>query len=297
MNRNTIKTFVLLAGLGGSFVIVGGLLAPHGGAAIGLVLGLGFVGGAYWFSDQLAVHAAGAHPVVPGEQPELAAIVGDLAQRAGLPMPKLYVSAAAQPNAFATGRSPKHASVCVTEGALELLNRDELRGVLAHELSHVANRDILIGSVAAAVAMAITFLARMAMFGSLLGGGRGRRGNPIGMLAMMVLAPLAAMLIQLALSRSREFEADRRGAGLLGTGEPLARRAGPDRRRRPAHADGSRPGPRHRLHRQPLHWPYRESFPAVLDPSTHGRADHAAPPGDQPARARTPSRLTRGDVQ
>jgi heat shock protein HtpX len=223
VSRNTIKTFVLLAGLGGCFVIVGGLLAPHGGAAIGLVLGLGLVGGAYWFSDQLAIRAAGAHPVDPGEQPELAAIVEDLAQRAGLPMPRLYVSPADQPNAFATGRSPEHAAVCVTAGALELLDRDQLRGVLAHELSHVANRDILIGSVAAAVAMAITLVARMAMFGSLLGGGRGRRGNPIGMLAMMLLAPVAAMLIQLAISRSREFEADRHGADLLGTGEPLAR--------------------------------------------------------------------------
>jgi heat shock protein HtpX len=222
MTRNTIKTFVLLATLGAFFIVVGGLLVPRGGAAIGLALGLVFVGGSYRFSDRLAVRAAGARPVGAEDQPELAAIVAEVAERAGLPMPKLFVSPAAQPNAFATGRSPRHASVCVTEGALQLLNRDELRGVLAHELSHVANRDILIGSVAAAIAMGITLIARMAMFGSMLGGGRGRRGNPLGMLAMMVLAPVAAMFLQLALSRSREFEADRSGADLLGTGEPLA---------------------------------------------------------------------------
>jgi heat shock protein HtpX len=223
MNLNTLKTFVLLAALGGFFVIAGGILAPRGGAVIGLALGLAVVGGSYWFSDRLAVRAAGARPLAAGELPELVAMVADLTQRSGLPMPKLFVSPAEQPNAFATGRGPRHASVCVTAGALQLLDPEELRGVLAHELSHVANRDILIGSVAAAVAMGITLLARMAMFGSLFGGGRGRRGNPIGMLAMMVLAPVAAMLLQLALSRSRELEADRSGADLLGTGEPLAR--------------------------------------------------------------------------
>jgi len=221
MSRNTIKTVVLLAALGGFFVVAGGVLGSNVGAAIGLVLGLAFVGCSYWYSDRLAVRAAGARPLAPGEHPELVAIVADLTQRAGLPMPKLFISPADQPNAFATGRNAEHASVCVTEGALRLLNRDELRGVLAHELSHVANRDILIGSVAAAVAMAITLLARIAMFSSLFGG-RGRRSNPIGTLAMMLLAPIAATLLQLALSRSREFEADRRGADLLGTGEPLA---------------------------------------------------------------------------
>ncbi len=223
MNVNTLKTFVLLAALGGFFVIAGGILAPRGGAVIGLGLGLAVVGGSYWFSDRLAIRAAGARPLAAGELPELVAMVTDLTTRAQLPMPKLFVSPAPQPNAFATGRGPAHASVCVTAGALQLLEPEELRGVLAHELSHVANRDILIGSVAAAVAMGITLVARMAMFGSFFGGGRGRRGNPIGALAMMVLAPVAAMLLQLALSRSRELEADRSGADLLGTGEPLAR--------------------------------------------------------------------------
>jgi heat shock protein HtpX len=129
----------------------------------------------------------------------------------------------AQPNAFATGRNPQHAAVCVTQGALDVLDDDELQGVVSHELSHVANRDVLIGSVAAAIAMALTLVARLALWGSLLGGGRGRRGNPIGLLAMTLLAPLAAMVVQLAISRSRELEADRSGADLLGTGEPLAR--------------------------------------------------------------------------
>ena len=165
-------------------------------------------------------------PVSEAEQPVLYRIVGDLAMQAGLPMPRLYVSPSAQPNAFATGRNPAHAAGAVTEGILPLLGEDELRGVLAHELSHVANRDILIGSVAAAVAMAITFLARIAMWSSLFGGRRSSADNPlgaIGLLAFMLLAPLAAVLMQLAVTRSREYGADWSGAELLGDSEPLAR--------------------------------------------------------------------------
>jgi heat shock protein HtpX len=223
MSRNTIKTFVLLALLGGLFVLVGGLIAPRTGSLIGLALGLVVVGASYWFSAGLAVRAAGARRVTAAEHPRLAAIVAGLTDRAGLPMPALYVAPTAQPNAFATGRNPQHAAVCVTQGALDVLDDDELQGVLSHELSHVANRDVLIGSVAAAIAMALTLVARLTLWGSLLGGGRGRRGNPIGLLAMTLLAPLAAMVMQLAISRSRELEADRSGADLLGTGEPLAR--------------------------------------------------------------------------
>jgi heat shock protein HtpX len=223
VSRNTIKTFVLLALLGGLFVLVGGLIAPRTGSLIGLALGLVVVGASYWFSAGLAVRAAGARRVTAAEHPRLAAIVAGLTDRAGLPMPALYVAPTAQPNAFATGRNPKHAAVCVTQGALDVLDDDELQGVLSHELSHVANRDVLVGSVAAAIAMALTLVARLALWGSLLGGGRGRRGNPIGLLAMTLLAPLAAMVMQLAISRSRELEADRSGADLLGTGEPLAR--------------------------------------------------------------------------
>jgi heat shock protein HtpX len=224
MSKNTIKTYVILAALGGFFILIGGALAQGPGLMIGLILGLVMVGGSYWFSDKVAVKAARAVPVTEAEAPALYRIVRDLTTRANMPMPKLYVTPSLQPNAFATGRNPEHAAVACTQGILQMLTEEELSGVLAHELSHVGNRDILIGSVAAVIAMSITFLARMAMFGAIFGGGGGRdRRNPMGELALAILAPVAAMFLQMALSRSREFEADRSGARLLGTGEPLAR--------------------------------------------------------------------------
>jgi heat shock protein HtpX len=228
MSKNTIKTYTLLAGLGGLLVIGGSLLAGQSGMLIGLVLGLVIVGGSYWFSDKIAIRSARAVPADEASMPEYFRIVRELTAASGMPMPKLYVTPDLQPNAFATGRSPEHAAVAVTAGILEILDWNELRGVLAHELSHVGNRDILIGSVAAAVAMGITMLARMAMFGAMFGGGGGGRdgdrgGNPIGLLALAILTPVAAGLMQMALSRSREFEADRSGARLIGDGEPLAR--------------------------------------------------------------------------
>jgi heat shock protein HtpX len=226
MSKNTIKTFVLLAALGGLFMALGALFGGTSGLEIGLLIGLVFCGGSYWFSDTIAIKAARARPVTEAEMPDYYRIVRDLTNRANMPMPKLYVTPDLQPNAFATGRNPHHAAVAVTQGILQLCTWDELQGVLAHEISHVGNRDILIGSVAAAVAMGITFAARMLMWGSLFfggGGGDRRRENPFGLLAMMILAPLAAMLLQMALSRSREYEADRSGARLLGDGEPLAR--------------------------------------------------------------------------
>jgi heat shock protein HtpX len=226
MSKNTIKTYTLLAFLGGLLVLVGSLFGK-GGAFIGLMIGLVFVGGSYWFSDKLAIKSARAVPVSEEEMPQYYRIVRELTQAAGMPMPKLYVTPDMQPNAFATGRNPNHAAVAVTQGILNILDWDELRGVLAHEISHVGNRDILIGSVAAAVSMGITFIARIAMWGAMFGGGGGRdddRGaNPIALLAFSLLAPLAAVLLQMALSRSREYEADRSGARLIQDGEPLAR--------------------------------------------------------------------------
>jgi heat shock protein HtpX len=223
MSKNTIKTYVLLAALGG-FLVLAGSFFGRGGAIIGLAIGLLFVGGSYWFSDKLAIAASRSKPVSEQEQPRLYAIVRELATQANMPMPRIYISPSPQPNAFATGRNENRAAVAVTEGLLQILDEGELRAVLAHELAHVKNKDILIGSVAAAIAMGITFIARMAMWGAMFGGGRDDEGgNPIGLLAMAILAPVAAFLLQAAVSRSREFEADRSGARLLGYGEPLAR--------------------------------------------------------------------------
>jgi heat shock protein HtpX len=221
---NIFKTFVLLAGLGGLMVAIGSLFG-RGGAVIGLSLGLAIVGFSYWKSDKLAIRAARAVPADEAQMPEYFRIVRELSAQAAMPMPKLYVTPDRQPNAFATGRNPDHAAVAVTAGIVEILTWDELRGVLAHELSHVGNRDILIGSIAAAVATGISFVANMAMWGAMFGGSSDDEHgpNPIALIATALLAPIAATLLQMALSRSREFEADRTGAALLGTGEPLAR--------------------------------------------------------------------------
>ena len=224
MFRNSAKTFVLLAGLGGLMVGIGSLFG-RGGAIIGFGLGLAIVGFSYWKSDTLAIRAAHASPADERQYPQYFAAVRDLTARATMPMPRLYISAEAQPNAFATGRNPAHAAVAITEGLIAACSWEEIRGVLAHELAHIRNRDILIGSVAAAVATGISFVANMAMWGAMFGG-RGDdddRANPIVLLATALLAPIAASLIQMAISRSREFEADRTGAQLVGNGEPLAR--------------------------------------------------------------------------
>ena len=227
MFANSLKTAVLLAGLGGLIVAVAGVLGggSSGALVIGLVLALVMVGGSYWFSDKLALKSAKARIVTEAEAPEFVAMIRDLAHRANMPMPTVAVSPSPQPNAFATGRGPRHAVVCATEGLLRTLPRDEVEGVMAHELMHVKHRDILIGSVAAAIATAISFVAQMAMFATMFAGGRDdrERTNPLAILAVSLLAPIAASLIQMAVSRSREYEADRGAAELLGTGEPLAR--------------------------------------------------------------------------
>ncbi|HTW10085.1 MAG TPA: zinc metalloprotease HtpX [Acidimicrobiales bacterium] len=225
MNRNNFKTAILLALLGALCLGIGAFFGGTG-LVIGLVVGLLFVGGSYWFSDSIAIRAARAVPVPEAQVPQYYAIVRELTTKANLPMPRLYVSPAAQPNAFATGRNPRHAAVAVTSGILQVCSWSELRGVLAHEISHVRNRDILTSSVAAAVALGITFVARMFAYTALFfpgaGGGRRDDDNIFGLLAMMIFAPLAATMLQLALSRSREYEADRDGARLIGDGEPLA---------------------------------------------------------------------------
>jgi heat shock protein HtpX len=180
--------------------------------------------GSYFASDKIALSMSKAQPADEIQHQQLHNIVDGLSLAAGIPKPRVYVVQDDAPNAFATGRNPEHAAVAVTQGILETLDWDELRGVLAHEMSHVGNRDILIGSVAAAVAMGITFIATMLRFAAIFGGGRDDRGgSPFELLALAILAPLAAGLLQMALSRSREFEADRTGARIIGNGEPLAR--------------------------------------------------------------------------
>ena len=219
---NGIKTAVLLAGLGGLLVLLGAQFGEVG-AVVGLLLGLAAVAGSYWYSDRLALMAARAVPVGPDDFPTYHRIVRELTTQAGLPMPRLYVTPDAQPNAFATGRDPRHAAVAVTRGLLDLLDVRELRAVLAHELAHVGNRDILITSVAAALATGISFLANLV--GMLPFFGSSEDDEDPGLLATMVallVAPIAAALLQLALSRSREFEADRTGAELIGDGTALA---------------------------------------------------------------------------
>jgi heat shock protein HtpX len=227
MSTNTAKTAVLLAALGGLIVAVAGLLGGGSSSSLmfGLVIAFVMVGGSYWFSGKLALRSAKARIVTDAEAPEFVAMVRDLANRAGMPMPTVAVAPSDQPNAFATGRGPRNAVVCATEGLLRMLPRDEVEGVMAHELMHVKHRDILIGSVAAAIATAISFAAQMAMYATMFAGGRDdRRGaNPLAVLAVSLLAPIAASLIQMAVSRSREFDADRGAAQLIGNGEPLAR--------------------------------------------------------------------------
>ncbi|MFM7872728.1 MAG: M48 family metalloprotease [Actinomycetota bacterium] len=223
-----MKTSILLAALGGLIVAVAALLGggSSGAIMIGLAIALVMVGGSYWFSDRLALRSAKAQIVTETDAPEFYAMVRSLAERANMPMPRVAISPAEQPNAFATGRGPRNAVVCATQGLLRSMPADEVEGVMAHELMHVRNRDILIGSVAAAIATAISAIAQMAYFAAPFGGG-GRddedRPNPIAVLLISMLAPLAASLIQMAVSRNREFEADRSAAQLLGSGESLAR--------------------------------------------------------------------------
>jgi heat shock protein HtpX len=218
-----LKTAVLLATLSGLFIAVGGVLGGESGIILAFGIALVMNVGSYWFSDKIVLRMYKAQPVGPGHR--LYDMTARLAQRAQLPMPKVYVIPDLTPNAFATGRNPSHAAVAATEGIMRLLPDSELEGVMAHELAHVKNRDILISTVAATIGAAISMLANMAQFSMLFGGGRDREEggtHPVAMLATIILAPLAAMLIQMAVSRSREFVADRVGAEIAGTPMGLA---------------------------------------------------------------------------
>lgn len=215
---NTLKTTLLLVTLTVMFIFIGALLGGKSGMTVALVFALAMNFFAYWFSDKIVLSMYGAVPVTEAEAPELYSIVRTLSQKAGLPMPKVYIIDADQPNAFATGRNPKYGAVAVTTGIMRLLDRNELAGVIAHELSHIKNRDILVSTIAATIAGAISYLAQMAQWAMIFGGRRDddEGGNPIAALVMMIVAPIAAMLVQLAISRTREYGADAGGARIVG---------------------------------------------------------------------------------
>lgn len=229
MSKNGFKTFILLAGLTALLLVIGQAMGGKSGLYMAFIMALvmNFIG--YWFSDKIALKMSGAQEVTVDQAPDLHRLVERLSVQAGLPKPRVYVMPQDTPNAFATGRNPEHAAVAVTEGILRLLKPEELEGVLAHELAHIKNRDILISSVAAVFAGAISHLAYMAQWGAMFGMGRsndeeggGGGGNMIATILMAIVAPMAAMLIQMAISRSREFVADATGAKIIHAGRPLA---------------------------------------------------------------------------
>ena len=224
---NVFKTGLLLAVLTAMLVLIGGAIGGQQGMVIAFVIALAMNFFSYWFSDKIVLAAYGAKPIDEAEAPRLYAIVHRLATRAGIPMPRVYLVPSETPNAFATGRNPQHAVVAVTEGIMRILDEEELEGVLAHELSHVKNRDVLISTIAATLAGAITYLAHMAQWAAMFGG-RSRDdeeggSNPIAMILLAILAPIAAMLVQMAVSRSREFQADATGAQVAGKPWGLAK--------------------------------------------------------------------------
>ena len=216
---NIFKTGLLLAVLTAMLVLIGGAIGGQQGMLVAFVLALAMNFFSYWFSDKMVLAMYGARPIEESEAPALYAVVRRLATRAQIPMPRVYMIASDTPNAFATGRNPEHAAVAVTEGILRILDQEELEGVLAHELSHVKNRDVLISTIAATLACAITYLAHMAQWAAIFGGRRDddeEGSNPIALIAMAIVAPIAAMLVQLAVSRAREYQADATGARLAG---------------------------------------------------------------------------------
>lgn len=222
---NTLKTMVLMVGLTLILIWAGGALGGRSGMTMALMFALMMNLFAYWFSDKIVLKMYRAQEVREHEAPELYSIVRRLAQKAEIPMPRVYIINEDQPNAFATGRNPDHAAVAVTTGIIKTLSREELEGVIGHELAHVKHRDILISTIAATIAGAISYLAQMAQWAMIFGGGRrddGRDGSPIAALVMMIVGPIAAMLIQMAISRSREYSADSGGARIAGNPRHLA---------------------------------------------------------------------------
>ncbi len=211
---NTLKSLVLLSVLSAILVWCGGMFGGQQGAVIALVFAGVMNFASYWWSDKIVLKMYRAREVDESSAPELYGDVRELAQNAGLPMPKVYIVPEQSPNAFATGRNPGHSAVAVTQGIMKILNRHELKGVLAHELAHIKNRDILIGSIAATIAAAISYIAWMAQFAAIFGGGGRGRNNIFVLLAMAIVAPLAATIVRLAISRTREFGADREGAAI-----------------------------------------------------------------------------------
>jgi heat shock protein HtpX len=222
---NALKTGVLLVVLTVLFVAIGNYVGGRGGMVMAFAFAVLMNAGAYWFSDKIVLKMYRAQEVSEAEAPELHAMVHRLTTAASVPMPKVYILPSDSPNAFATGRTPEHAAVAVTRGIMKILAPDELEGVLAHEMAHVKNRDILIGTVAATLAGAIMMLARFAQFAAIFGGGRDRDegGGVLGLLAMAIIAPIGAMLVQMAVSRSREYQADATGARFCGRPDSLAR--------------------------------------------------------------------------
>lgn len=216
---HTVKTLVLMVFLTVFFIFVGSAIGGKQGATIALILAIGMNFFAYFFSDKIVLAMYGAKQVTEAEAPELYSIVRKLSQKAGLPMPKVYIIDSDQPNAFATGRSPKHGVVAVTTGIMRILSREELEGVIGHELAHIKHRDILISTIAATLAGAISYLAQMAQWAMIFGGRHDDEeggGHPIVAIVMMILAPIIAMIIQLAISRAREYAADEGGAKIAG---------------------------------------------------------------------------------
>ena len=241
---NQIRTTILLAAMTALILVIGKLLGGQQGMIIAFVIAIGMNFFSYWFSDKIVLKMYRAQEVTDQQAPEVYNMVRELARRAQLPMPKVYIIPQEAPNAFATGRNPQHAVVAVTQGLLKLMNREEVMGVLAHEMAHVKNRDILIGSIAATMAGAIMILGSMARFAAIFGGGSrdDDDGGIVGLIVMAVLAPLAAMIIQMAISRSREYLADATGAGFAGHPEGLARaleKLGQYTKRLPMHANPS----------------------------------------------------------